>query len=238
MKRVMGAITTSLLCLTLVSAQEPGPANPETETDNYRTPAIAYPSSDFNWYRHASTAQEGALRGAGAYVQSLGQANYYSSLAAINFQEAYRRGLENMVYRAEAYYARRDVWHGYQERHRRKPLEPEGYARLAAERSPGRLTEAVFDPDTGKIQWIYPLDAALFAPHREAIEELFAERTPSDSGRNSRNYEKIRTEVAAMKNLLEGGEQGLRTLKLIHAMRFLESVEYEARFAVGAKETR
>src|SRR5690606_15137586 len=72
-------------------------------------PAVRYPDSGSTFLRHSSTAAEGAMRGAAAYVRAAGAANLDHSLAAMNYQEAVRRSLENTLKYAETYYARRDL---------------------------------------------------------------------------------------------------------------------------------
>ncbi|WP_153556523.1 hypothetical protein [Roseimaritima sediminicola] len=213
-----------------VWAQEGAP--PASGSEGY-APAIAYPDNGFSWLHHASTAEEGMLRGAAAFVEAAGKGNYYHSIAAMNYQEAYRRAIENTVHRAEAYYARRDLWSDHQERYRRKPLDMEGYEKLAAARSPARLTGDQYNPESGAIRWPYPLDSAVFAEHRKRVEGLLSDRSVDNSGWGSRNFEMIRREVAAMKEVLEAGRQTLDLNSYINALEFLESVEWEGRFAPG-----
>lgn len=57
--------------------------------------SVEVPINNWTYYRHASTFEEGALRGYAATVQAVGQTNYANSLAAVNFAEAYRRQIEN-----------------------------------------------------------------------------------------------------------------------------------------------
>ncbi|QEG40150.1 hypothetical protein [Roseimaritima ulvae] len=209
-------------------------AAPQSSSDGY-APAIAYPDNGFTWLHHASTVDEGRLRGAAALVESAGKSNYYNSLAAVNFQEAYRRAIDNTVRRTEAYYARRDLWSDYQERYRRKPLDMSGYQKLAAARSPERLTVDEYDAESGAIRWPFPLDGAVFGEHRETILKLLNDRSVENSGWGSRNYEMIRREVSEMKEILEAGRDSIELNLYINALEFLESVEWEARFAPGTR---
>ncbi|QDS92573.1 hypothetical protein FF011L_13200 [Roseimaritima multifibrata] len=224
------ALTSLFTCLALavVYGQEAAPA---TGPSGGYGPAIAYSDSGFSWLDHSSTSTEGALRGAGAYAEGVGKANYYNSLSAMNYQEAYRRAIENSVNKVEARYARRDLWYDHQERYRRKPLDMEGYQKLASSRSPDRLSTDQYDPQTGQITWTYPLDAAVFKSHRETVQQLLGARSADTSGWGSRNYDQIHEEIEAMKGILEAGRDGIDSNRYIHALRFLEQVDWEARFA-------
>lgn len=229
---IVGLLVATASAAPAVLAQE---AAPQASSEQGYTPAIAYPDNGFSWLHHASTAEEGIFRGAAAFVESAGKSNYYSSLAAVNYQEAYRRAIENTVKRTEAYYARRDLWSDHQERYRRKPLDMQGYQKLAAARSPERLTAEQYDAESGAIRWPFPLDGAVFGEHRKAIVNLLNERSVENSGWGSRNFEMIRREVSEMKEILEAGRDAVELNLYINALEFLESVEWEARFTPGAR---
>lgn len=209
-------------------SQDEGAAAETSSAGN--EPAIAYPSSNFNWLRHSSTAQEGALRGAAAFVEAQGQANYMNSLGALNYQEAYRRAIENSVNRLEAYYVRKDLWHDHQEKYRRRPLDEEGYNKLAASRTPNRLTADQYDTETGELRWPYPLDAKAFTEAREAVEKRLAERSVDNAGWGSRHYEQLRRDVEAMREILSSGRTVLAPDQYVRADSFLDSVLWEGRF--------
>ncbi len=193
--------------------------------------AIAYPDAGFSWLNHASTSDEGFLRGASMVIESAGRGNYYHSLAAVNYQEAYRRAIDNSVSRAEAYYKRKEMRQEYQERYGRKAIDMETAQKLAAARTPDRLSQEHYDAEVGIVQWPYPLDAAIFSAHREQISELLVSRNENLAGWGSRNYEMVRREVETMKDLLETVRNSLDTNRYVHALRFLESIQWEARFA-------
>jgi hypothetical protein len=195
---------------------------------------IAYPSSDFSWLRHSSTATEGRLRGAANFVESAGKGNYYHSLAALNYQEAYRRALANAVYRADAYYARQDLWFDHQEKYRRKPLDLEGYQKLAASRSPNRLTTEQYDAESGAIRWPYPLDGDAFSGSRKEVQKHLSERSVENAGWGSRNYADLRQHVEAMRSLLDSARESLAPDQFVLADSFLDSVLWEGRFVPDA----
>lgn len=232
-------LTTALVVLATgfagqASAQEEG-ANAKTSSGGYE-PAIAYPSSNFTWLDHSSTADEGIMRGAAAFVEARGKGNYYNSLAAVNYQEAYRRAIENSVKQLEGYYVRKDLWHDHQEKYRRKPLDLEGYSRLAASRSPSRLTAEQYDAETGGLRWPFPLDADYFAEARNAVEKRLAERSADNAGVGSRHYEELRRDVEAMRTMLNTGRTILAPDQFVNADAFLDSILWEGRFVPDGEQ--
>ena len=58
-------------------------------------------------HHHASTYEEGVLRGAADLVRARGEFNLNSSAAAINYQEAYRRHLLNKQLKVDTFFAMR-----------------------------------------------------------------------------------------------------------------------------------
>src|SRR4051794_15531112 len=55
-------------------------------------------------YHHASTVEQGYLDGVAAVTASQGQANYYNSLATINWQDARSRYITNNKNAVDAYF--------------------------------------------------------------------------------------------------------------------------------------
>src|SRR5438105_8523481 len=68
----------------------------------YGVPGAGYPM--YGHYHHASTVEQGVLDGYAAVVSSAGQANYFNSLAAINFQDARSRSIQNNKNYVESYF--------------------------------------------------------------------------------------------------------------------------------------
>ncbi len=97
------AIVAVLFTVTAASAQEPvsGHFGYAVRPTHNGTPAI---------YHHASTFEEGYLRGQADYLRAYGDYLYARSLYMINFQEARRRYIANQLHAAEAFHAKREVW--------------------------------------------------------------------------------------------------------------------------------
>lgn len=223
---VLAAVVLALQ-VAPADAQQP----PAGGTTSGYQPAVRYPDSGFGFLHHSSTLAEGTLRGAGALARDVGAANLDHSLAALNYQEAYRRSLENALKYAETYYARRDLWFDYREANRRQPLTMEGYQRLAEAKGASRLPTERFDPETGKIRWPDLLMADVLQPYRERIEQILQARSITDVGYGSRTNEQVRLLVDEMREILDRNRRELPTHLYVNATRFLDSVEFESRFA-------
>lgn len=222
---VVAAVVLALQAAPAAAQQPVGDAEPGYQ------PAVRYPDSGFGFLGHSSTLAEGTLRGAGALARDVGAANLDHSLAAMNYQEAYRRSLENALKYAETYYARRDLWFDYREANRRQPLTMEGYQRLAEAKGASRLPVERFDPETGNIHWPDLLMADVLEPYRERIEQILRARSITDVGYGSRTNEQVRLLVDEMRAILDRNRRELPTHLYVNATRFLDSVEFESRFA-------
>ncbi len=105
--------------------------------------------------------------------------------------------------------------------------------RLAKLSDPGRLSTAQFDRTTEVINWPALLRDPIFRKERTTLDQLFANRTPENSGKASDNYVNIAAACEAMQKTL--GEK-LRKDKLpavtfIACKHFIDSVHYEGQFA-------
>ena len=164
-------------------------------------------------------------------TRAVGEANLDNSLANMNNQEAIRRALENSLKYAETYYARRDLWFDYQEEHRRKPLTMEGYRKLAEAAGASRLTAEQFDAATGKVRWPDMLQAKTLEPYRVRIDNALANRSSTDVGYGSKTHEEVRLMTESMQEVLDRNRKKLPSHLYVNAVKFLESVTFEARFA-------
>lgn len=232
----MGSTVGACFSASAQDAAAPPNVPPLQAVNPGYAPAVRLPDNGFSFLHHSSTAAEGYFRGAGAYVRAVGDANLSNSLANLNNQEAYRRALENTLKYAETYYAKRDLWFDYQERHRRPPLTMEGYARLAAEAGADRLAADQFDQESGKVAWPVLLQAEVLKPYRNGIDDALANRSLTDIGLGSRTYEVVRANTAAMQDILDRYRKDIPSYLYVNSTKFLESVLFEARFAPPGAE--
>jgi hypothetical protein len=189
-------------------------------------PPVDY-GDGYGWY-HASTAEEGIGRGLGDLFRSAGVYNYYSSVAAVNLEEARRRAIDNDKAWTLAYFELRD--YNTQKRDtllKRDRGNPEDWTRLARSAAPKPLDNRDLEVVTGKVHWPILLTAREFAPQRAALERLFADR----AYRGVMGAEGFMTAMRATDEM----QIGLRYMidvvpvkQYMAARRFLESLAYEA----------
>lgn len=183
-------------------------------------------------YHHASTIDQGYLDGWAAVYRSVGQARYNSALAARHAQAAYEHALDNALKRVDVYYARKAIRREYVASNARPPLTLERILEHNRMRTPDRLSSRQLSESTGKIYWPPALSDDVFARERDRLDRLFAERTPSNSGRGSRNLREVKQSVDQLMKLVghrvRSGE--IDAQEFGEANRFLRSIKYEAYF--------
>jgi hypothetical protein len=192
-------------------------------------PVIFQPVYGWSYLDRASTPVEGWFRGRAMAMQAAGQADYYQSLAAINYQQAFEKSLENRKRATEVYFTRKEMAKNYEEKYSKKPPTEEDSKRFAKMLVPPRLTPEQFDPSSGKLQWPHVLRRSSYDPVREKIDRLMQSRTVDDSGDGSPSHTKIRQLVEVMKELLKENMSDVTPQQYANAKGFLVSLEYEAR---------
>jgi hypothetical protein len=190
-------------------------------------PVALAPINNWNYQHHASTFEEGYFRGAASVLQAAGEANYTSSLAAVNFQEAYRRQLENSRLYVQVFLERREMVRQYLDRYGEHPPTREQLDRVAKAALPDRLTAEEYDPATGKLVWPHILRDAAYEPFRRRIDELMATRTPENSGDGSPWQRELHQLVDGMQRLLKQNIDTVTAQQYARAKWFLISLNYE-----------
>lgn len=185
------------------------------------------PISNWNYQHHASTFEEGYMQGAASVLQAAGQANYANSLAAVNFQEAYRRQLENSRLYVQVFLERREMVRQYLDRYGDHPPTKEQLERIAKNALPDRLTADEYDPMTGKLVWPHILRDDAYAPFRKKIDELMSARTPENSGDGSPWQRELHQLVDGMKRVLKQNIDTVTAQQYARSKWFLVSLDYE-----------
>lgn len=193
---------------------------------------VVVPINNWNYLRHASTATEGYLRGTADVVQAAGQANYLSSVAAVNLQQANRLRIENHHLYVRKYLENKELNRQYREKYASVPPNKEQWARITAASLPDRLREDQFDPATGELVWPHILRQAEYAAIRERVDELFASRTPDNSGDGSPLQRELASLVDGMQMLLKNNSSSMSSAQFAAANWFLKSLQYEAQLPV------
>ncbi len=191
---------------------------------------ITAPVNNWTYYDHASTVEEGVLRGVAAAVQANGQANYANSLAAVNYAEAYRRQLENSRLYVQTAIENRERIISFRERYAPTPLSREIWEQLSKNGLPDRLTKEQYD--NGRVTWPHILRMDQYTPLRERIDALVAIRSADNSGDGSPTQREIHSLIGAMKLLLKDNIDSITASQYGHSKWFLTCLDYEMKHRV------
>lgn len=189
---------------------------------------VAPPIVNWSYVGHSSTFEEGYLRGSAAVIQSAGQANYMNSIAAVNYQEATRKQIENQGLYVRNNIKNRELVHQFRERYRPSAPTQEEWQRVTEASLPDRLTTDQFDPITGKLIWPYILRSEEYRAFRERIDAIYSNRTPDNSGDGSPSQRELASLIDGMKMLLKSNINTVTLSQYASAKWFLKSVDYEA----------
>jgi len=192
--------------------------------------AVAAPIVNWSYLGRSSTFEEGYLRGSAAVVQSVGQANYMNSLAAVNFQEATRKQIENQGLYVRNNIQNRELVHQFRERYRPSAPTQEEWQRVTEALLPDRLTSDQFDPINGKLIWPHILRSEEYQAFRERVDAIFSNRTPDNSGDGSPSQRELASLIDGMKMLLKSNINTVTLSQYASSKWFLKSVDYEAQF--------
>lgn len=200
-------------------------------------PVAIAPINNWNYQDHASTLEQGYLQGVASVYQGAGQAAYMNSLAAVNFQEAYRRQLENNRLYVQVFLERREMVRQYLDKYGNHPPTREQLERVAKNALPDRLTADEYDPSTGKLVWPHILRDDAYTPFRTRIDELMASRTPESSGDGSPWQRELHQLIDGMIRLLKQNIETMTVQQYARAKWFLVSLDYEGTLPLGHKDS-
>jgi len=203
------------------------------QAQTYVAPAVAsgaygYPGGyGYGYGYHSSTLEEGSLRGLGALTASQGEANYYNSLAAINFQDAYARYVQNRQKATDAYFAGRQA-----NRAARfgdvSRLTLDRYSALARHDAPQCLRQNQYDRALGRLNWPAVLTGDEFAAERDLVNRAFKARSPGDVGPNTAFYETVKQLSSSLEAKLKTHINDLDPAQYLAAKKFLQGLSCES----------
>jgi hypothetical protein len=179
-------------------------------------------------YRHASTFEEGVLRGYADLTRAGGEANYWHSAAANNWQDAYSKYLANREAKTETYFRMQSINRAAREATRPQRMTTEQLAILARKQAPDRLGDHQYDRGLGRLNWPSLLQDGLFAEERAVLDSAFATRTPGDAGVGSGFSTGVRQLTTSMQHKLQANIAGLNQMEYLAAKKFLAGLAIEA----------
>ena len=215
---------------TVLAAAGIAAADTGTSGTTVSTAALAggYADEGIGYGYHASTEAEGVLRGFGALARSVGEANYYNSLASINYADAYTRYLQNREHATETYFRMRQINRAGRQAERQPRWTYEQYVAMAKNNAPGNLTEQQYDRTLGRLAWPALLNGDEFAPEREALNRAFLVRSPSDMGAATAFYAQVQHLASQMEAKLLGKLDQVTPPEYVAAKKFIDSLAYES----------
>ena len=230
----MKRLTTLLPVLALVLAAASADAQ-ESGTSGgrvYPPPAQGGVQS----YRHASTLQEGILRGRADLIRGWGEYNYNTASAALIFEDAKKANYENQLRHAETFWAKKALYESIQAAKKAERTKLREH-RLETRNLPAAfpVPQASIDPSQPGFVWPQALLRPEFAYARGQLVSLFAQRTPSNSGASSQNYWLIRNATLQMRNGLADIVREIPGGQYAEALQFIQLVGNEARQPVQIK---
>jgi hypothetical protein len=194
----------------------------------YSPYAGLYGGSGGYGYSHASTLEEGVLQGYAALTQSTGQANYFHSLAAVNYQQAYSQYLKNRASAVETYFYVKKYNREARQDYAPRRFTTEQLAVLARKAAPERLSEREYDRTIGRVYWPAALQGNEYAAERDALERAFRNRSPAEDGAGSEFYGQVRQLTSRFDEKLKTHLDDLDAPQYVAAKKFLMSLAYEA----------
>lgn len=198
-------------------------------------PAIAYPVNSWSFTERSSTVDEGFMRGQASIIGAVGELSYMNSLAAINYQEAQRRAIDNSVAYTKAYFERRELREEFVRRYGSKPFVGEARRRMVEYYQPKKLSASQFNHDTGVITWPHILRQPQYAPLKKEIDSIFATRNWENSGSGSPTQLQVAQLVKSLAALLRENLQTMSAEQYVESQEFLRSVDAEAKLPVIQK---
>jgi hypothetical protein len=171
---------------------------------------------------HASTLEEGVLRGGADLLRGIGDMNYSNSLASINTEVARGLAIQNAKQGVQTWFDIRAINRESRAATQKPHISAADAARLARQKAPRGLTAMEFDTTTGKLIWPVALQT----------EDYDAERATIDSLVNTHGVEVREVKILAGKldSKLKGQIRELPTSEYIAAKRFLSGLQADAAY--------
>jgi len=195
-------------------------------------PAIAAPTTNWEFVDHSSTFGEGMQRGYASVLRGAGELAYMDSLAAINYQEAFRKALENRVAYTKAAMEIKAMRAEYRERYAPRPFVGEARKRAIEYYLPKKLTATQFNSDTGEIVWPHILRQTEYAPICSEVNQIFKTRTFENSGVGSPTQITIDRLTKSLAALLRENINSMSAEQYIYASEFIRSLNLEGKSVV------
>jgi hypothetical protein len=176
---------------------------------------------------HASTAEEGALRGMADVTRSAGAANLMNSEASKNWMQGQRMYIENRQYGAETYFNMRQTNRQAREAERGPRPTSEDLQRYSQARVPDRLSVSDLDPLTGEIDWPMALRDDPYAQERQWLDAAYDQRAKAGGYLSATQRAEVKQVTESMKAELKANINLYSPNEYLQAKKFIEGLNYE-----------
>lgn len=191
--------------------------------------AITTPINNWTYQNHASTIGEGYLNGQARMIQAAGQTNYLNSIAAVNYQEARSKWIDNNKKLVTTYYETRIYNKEIKDRYARRTPTREQWDKIISSALPEALTNNQYDRTSGKLTWPHILRTAEYDAFRNRIDELILARSAENDGDGSPFQREVSSLIDAMKMLLRSNMYSVTDNQYADARAYLTSLDYEVK---------
>jgi len=179
---------------------------------------------------HASTAGEGYMRGMGDLVRSAGAANLMNSAAAINYEDARSKNLDNRLKGTQTYFEMKRInREARQGTDFRSAPTAEEMFRMNSALKPKALSTNDLDPVVGTISWPSVLQDDMYKADRAALEAVFAKRAEHNGHMSREDSLALQQAGDSIRAKLKSQVRQVSANDYIAANRFLRSLLHEAR---------
>jgi len=187
----------------------------------------------FNRGGYASTAGQAASYGMSEMMRAQGYQNLENSEAAKNWQAAKTLEMQNRMRWTETYFEMRKTNREARAAEDGPPVTHDQMIRMAKAGMPPRLGSTQLDPVTGHIRYPMALTAPQFAPYRNELDTLFADRASSGGSMQYEQFQQIQRTVSKFIDVLKENIDNFSASDYGRARTFLDSIANEARFPSG-----
>ncbi|MGQ0634424.1 MAG: hypothetical protein ACT4QC_07435 [Planctomycetaceae bacterium] len=166
------------------------------------------------------------MQGMSQVVAAQGQYNESTARAAISYEEARSKYIDNSKKWTDTYFQMREENEARTAERRERAKHSPETLRLAAQSGlPRPLSSEALDPLTGRIQWPEALQAPEYAQSREKLERLFEIRATTSGGGTGMSIQQATREMI---EILKSNIQKIPTGDYIAARKFLDSLAHSA----------
>ncbi len=176
---------------------------------------------------HASTAEEGALRGMADVTRSAGAANLMNSEASKNWMQGQRMYIENRQYGTETYFNMRETNRKARAAEAGPRPTREDLQRYSQARMPDRLSVSELDPLTGQINWPMTLRDDPYSQQRETLNAMYQQRAAAGGYLNAEQRAEVKKVTESMKAELKANISSYSPNEYLQAKKFIEGLDYE-----------